>query len=395
MSTHNPSNKKSNSLQVARYFWQHAKAYPLYLTGAVLSIPFTVLVSGILPALIIADVLSKLSQHHYEAHSIWASFGPELSLYVGLLFLGIAVWRIVDMFMWRLEMSIQQDIAEEVFRHMLGRSADFHANNFGGSLVSRTNKLLGGYVRVADTALYSTYPMLASIVLSIAILLSRAPLFAAILATFAVIYIAIAFAISRPVRELSTKFATAESAQTGLLADAISNVMTIKSFARSTFENQRFHAATHETRQRLSAFARMHQRQMGTLGVLNRTISGAALVSAVVAVMLFKANIGTVFLILSYTSTIVDQLFQFSNNGLRNYSRAFGDAGDMVATLAEPQEIQDPTQPEAPRINRGAILFEDVTFTHDGANDAIFEKLRLSIKPGEKIGLIGHSGSGK
>ena len=38
------------------------------------------------------------------------------------------------------------------------RSADFHANNFSGSLVSQNNKLMGGYVRVADTTIFQSYP---------------------------------------------------------------------------------------------------------------------------------------------------------------------------------------------------------------------------------------------
>jgi ATP-binding cassette subfamily B protein len=41
------------------------------------------------------------------------------------------------------------------------------------------------------------------------------------------------------------------------------------------------------------------------------------------------------------------------------------------------------------------VTFKDVTFTHDGADDALFQDFNLSIAPGEKVGLVGHSGSGK
>jgi ATP-binding cassette subfamily B protein len=102
-----------------------------------------------------------------------------------------------------------------------------------------------------------------------------------------------------------------------------------------------------------------------------------------------------VFLILSYTSTIVEQLFQFSNNSIRTYNRAIGDATEMVKILAEEATIQDCSDPEESRMHRGAIRFKDVSFTHNGASKAIFNDLNLSIKPGEKVGLVGHSGSGK
>ena len=46
-------------------------------------------------------------------------------------------------------------------------------------------------------------------------------------------------------------------------------------------------------------------------------------------------------------------------------------------------------------MHHGAVEFRDVTFTHNGADDALFNSFNLSIKPGEKVGLVGHSGSGK
>jgi ATP-binding cassette subfamily B protein len=100
-------------------------------------------------------------------------------------------------------------------------------------------------------------------------------------------------------------------------------------------------------------------------------------------------------LILSYTSSIVDQLFAFGNNSLRNYSRAFGDAVDMVDIVQEVPKILDPAKPEKVHMERGQVDFNRVTFTHDGADDALFDNFSIRIKPGEKVGLVGHSGSGK
>jgi len=179
------------------------------------------------------------------------------------------------------------------------------------------------------------------------------------------------------------------------LADAISNAMAIKSFARTKYEEQRFAKVTDETHRLLRNFARAHQRQMNIFGVMNRTISSLALVIAIVAVMKFKADIATVFLIFSYTATTVEQLFNFSNNSLRNYSRVVGDTSEIVGILAQDAEVQDPKLPETSKMSRGAIEFKDVTFTHNGVDSPIFEKLNLRIKPGEKVGLVGHSGSGK
>lgn len=380
---------------VITFYWRQARKYPKLLAGICATVPVSILVNNYLPALILADVLARLSEHRFDGHGVFGSFGTPLLLYFAVLITGILCWRIVDYFAWRLEWNVQQKMAEKVFAHMLDESADFHANRFGGSLVSQTNKLLGGYIRTADTTIFQVYPLFIGIIIVSVILLPRAPLYVLvlILATFA--YLAFALWISRPVRRLATKFASAESKQTGYLADAITNVMVIKSFARKQYEKQRFHKATSETKQRLQDFSRLHRIQMNGLGVLSRTMSSLALVVAVVSVMLFDANIATVFLIFSYTSTIVDSLFQFSNNSLRNYSRAFGDAKDMVDILAQEPVVLDPKQPEALSIKDGSITFDHVHFTHTDADDALFSDLSLNIASGEKVGLVGHSGSGK
>jgi ATP-binding cassette subfamily B protein len=381
--------------KTANYYWRHAYKYPRLVWGALLSIPLTVLINNYLPTLIVASVLSSLSQHHFHGHDVWRSYGLALSAYLFLNLTGITTWRLVDRFMWRLEANVQRDMAEEVFSHLIEESADFHANNFTGSLVSQTSKLLSGYIRVADTTVFQVYPMISGLFIVSVILFLRSPLFVALLLGFAFIYLISSLLISRPVQRKSKSLAAAESKQTGFLADAVTNVMAVKSFGHSRYERQRFSKITQNTEDKFFLFAGALGRQLNALGFLSRLISSLALIMAVVSVLIFKANIGTVFLILSYTSSIVEQLFQFSNSSLRNYNRAFGDASDMVDILAEKAVIQDPVKPEKLATSKGAIVFENVKFTHAGADDAIFEKLNLKLKPGEKIGLVGHSGSGK
>ena len=395
MHTQDVKQQKFDARTVVRFYWRHAKKYKSAVVGLAIALPLTILMNVYLPSLILADVLGKLGQHHFVAGRTWQGFGPEIVGFALLLAAGIGAWRIVDKFVWRLEQNVQRDIAQEIFAHMLRRSADFHANHFSGSLVSQANKLIAGYGRMADTTIFQTGQLVVGIAIATTILAFRAPLFAAALAVLATAYVVGALRASRSVRHLSSIHASYESKQTGFLADAITNAMAIKSFARTGYEEKRFARVTEETRQQLRRFARAHQRQMNTLGLMNRTISTTSLIIAIVAVMLFDANIATVFLIFNYTSIIIGQLFEFSNTGLRNYNRAIGDASEMALVLTEEAEVQDPVPPEASRMHRGFIEFKNVTFTHTGAQDAIFAGLSLRIEPGEKIGLVGHSGSGK
>ena len=386
---------KNTFKKTAIFYVLKAWQSPSRCIGVLLAVPLTVLLGSYIPPLIIASVLSKLSTGNYVPADIWPVFGPQLVGYVLLLLAGIAAWRLVDFFAWRLEAKVQQSIAQQVFNHLMQQTLDFHSNRFSGSLVSQSNKLLGGYIRVSDTTIFQTYPLLVGLIFTNIILAGSAPLFVIVLDIFAVLFLYTAFRVAKPVVAASRKFATTESRQTGYLADAIANVATVKSYARIGYENRRFKAMTDATQKDLRSFARVHQKQMNRLGFLSRAISGAALTLAVVAVVVFKADLGVMFLILTYTTRIVEGLFDFSNSGLRNYARALGDAADMVTILNEPPAIMDPIKPTDGKIADGSINFKAVTFTHAGATKPLFKKLNLNIKQGEKVGLVGHSGSGK
>lgn len=380
---------------IIRYYWRHMWRYRARTIGWLIAVPITIFSGRFLSSLIIATALDRLTRHQFTTATAVSDFGPLVGWYAGALLLSLIGWRVVDFCMWHLEQNISQNIAEEVFDHLQSRSLDFHANHFGGSMVSQTNKLLGGYVRVQDTTIYSVYPMLAGFFMAIAILLPRAPWFTVGLIGFIVIYLTVAFLLAKPINKYLTRFAAAESKQTGLLADAITNASVIKSFANFRYEKRRFHDGTENTKSHLRSFATIQQKQITALGGMDRLIAIFAFIMAIVAVVRFDANIATVFLVLTYANLIGDQLFQFSNNGMRTYNRAIGDAKEMLTILTEEQEIKDPPKPEKLSMRHGEIVFDNITFTHNGARDAIFEGFSAIIKPGEKVGLVGHSGSGK
>lgn len=384
---------------VFAYYWSHLKSYPPLLSGALISLPLATLLNTYLPALVLASVLSRLSKHQYQDHQVWDSFRVPIIEYAASLLAGLLLWRVVDFFVWQLEAKMNKAIAEEVLDHMLKESADFHANHFTGSLVSQTNKLMGAYGRAADTTLFQVYPLIAGIVITVIILAPRAPLFVVLLLLVSAAFIYLSLRISRPVRRLSARHAAAESRQTGYLADAITNIIAIKSFSHHKYEMQRFRKATAESVRTLLSFARAHKIQMNYLGSLSRVMSIFALVMAIVSVLVFNINIATVFLIFSYTSSIADGLFSFGNSALRNYNRSIGDGYDMVEILSHQPAVLDPAEPEEPRISTGEIEFKDVAFDHENdsadKNSSLFYKFNLRIAPGEKIGLVGHSGGGK
>jgi ATP-binding cassette, subfamily B, bacterial len=383
---------------IVRFYVREQLRYPVLLLGMVLTHPFAILFLRFLPTLIVADILRRLSEQDFTKGDLWGSFGPDLLLAIGLETLGsIVIWRFVIYFNWKLEGYVKRNIYRRVFDHLMQLSSSFHANRFGGSLVSQTSKLTGAYVRFTDTTLFHVFGLLWSLVFTSVLLVGKAPLFVALLILFTIVYMTSAVLVTRRIRTLNGQEADAENDQTGHLADSVTNVMAVKSFAAADTEKNRYGIASEKTRLATVKLMWATLRREVLFGSISSVINAAALVLAAASVVMFEADIATVFLVVAYTGDVLQRLWEFSTQSLRQYNRTFGDARAMIEILAIEPGIKDPAKPQKTRINKGAIHFDNMSFTHPDsrAGETLFAGLNLDIKPSEKIGLVGRSGSGK
>jgi ATP-binding cassette subfamily B protein len=387
--------KHYNTRQTVSLFWRHVTSYPQLLWPIFLTVPATVLLGDFLMPYITSEILGRLSSGNYDHHNLWASFSPQLLLYAGAsIASGVIGWRVTLWLLWNLELNVARDLSQRVFGHLMNLSANFHSNHFGGSLVSQANKLTGAYVRMADSTVFSLMSLVVTIIATIVILAPRAPLYVGILILAATLYIIGAVVFSREVRNANADESAVQSRQTGYLADSITNVFAVKTFAAAASERQRFWEIGTQVRQAGRRSMRATIVRENFASTITQSIGILALTIAVIGVGVLRADIATVFLMVSYTSSLGSRLWEFQGV-LRQYNRALGDASDMIKILQLTPDISDREQPEHSRISRGKIVFKNTTFTHGEADEPLFRGLNLQIKPGEKIGLVGRSGSGK
>lgn len=384
----------STTKKTLQLFLSHALRYKLYVVGILLWMPFLIVLNQVIPPIIGADILDKLSAGDFVAGDVWASFGKILVIYSVLILLTNTIgWRVIIYWVWSLEIKTSRDLIERVFDHLTKLDMEFHNNSFGGSLVSRSNKMIGSYIRLADTFIFQMYGLVIIFISMGVVLWPVAPQFVVAFYFISVIYILAAIVITRRVRTLSSIEATKQNKTTGYLADMITNVMAVKSFSAQKYENKRFHKATGEAVKASNTlkWAQLHRENI--FGLITSIITLAALIIAVFSVVVYNAEIGTVFLILSLTSNLTMRLWEFSSSTLRNINRAFGDAEEAVEMLNRKPEILDPETPKPMPLDNGTIDLAKMGFSHDKNN--LFSNFNLSISRGQKIGLIGHSGSGK
>ncbi len=376
--------------------WRYTRRYlPDFLIGsfgAVLGVIF----QNMVPPLIVARVFSKL-QSAYAAHQTleFSSFLPYFIWFSVSMLLGAIIWRIQSYFIWQLETKVQRDIMNDIYDHVQSQSQRFHADRFGGALVSQANKFSGAYERLTDDLIWNIIPSLTTVIVAIGVLLFVSYQYALVLLVIVVVYLSVMTRRVAKQLPFNTKVAELQSQQTAALADSITNMGTIRAFAREGYESKRFAHASDRLFKSNKILSVEVLKSEALSHIQTNVFEIIALLAGLIAVTTYGANASVLYLAISYTQNISNQLWQFSRL-VRNINRGLGDSVEMTEILGIEPEVKDPAENEKVRIARGEVRFEKVDFAYpENQEDALFEGLGLRVKPGEKVGLVGPSGGGK
>ncbi len=381
--------------QTIHLYWQHMRRRKLKLAAILGTSSIGMLADQFVAPLLVANAFDRLSAQPNPPESLWNTFGPTLLLYGGLLIITNIFWRVSLWILWSFEVEIKRELSERCFAFLTHQSYRFHTNRFGGALVSQTNKFVNSFERLFDEFAFSVWTNIVAFVATIIILLPRAPWYVVIFLAISVLYLILVFDRAKRKQVIDVREAAAESQQTAQLADAITNIQTIKTFAREPLEAKLFRQKTNNVAERSYDNRRVSVFNDAIFSSLNHGLNWLAFFFGIYMVTHSHAPIGTFYLITSYSLNLLQRLWMM-NRLTRNFTRGFGDAHDMTTLLQLEAEVQDTATPTELNAVRGDIRFEAVNFAYPEQPDSpLFSNFDLHIKPGEKVGLVGHSGSGK
>lgn len=379
---------------ILKFYFSHAWTYKWFVLGLLIWLPILQVLHNVIPSVLSANILDKLAEGNFTDGNIWEDFGAQLVAFALLtLFTGTLGWRIAIYLVWTLENNVLRDIHNKMFAKLASLDMDFHNNSFGGSLVSKTNKLVSSYVRIADTFVFDIIGLIVVLISSGVILWPKAPQFVIGLYLFTIFFIIISILLTKKIRILSSVEAEKQNDSTGSLADMVTNVLAVKSFSSDYLEIMRHGKKTSAVKDASDniKWAQLHRENIFSFTTISLT--AMAMVLAVLAVADYGASVGTVFLILTLTNQITVRLWDFSQRTLRNLNRALGDAQEGVKIIQKIESVRDTANPSHMLLESGTVSFNNVGFSHE--SEKLFNKFTLKIKSGEKLGLVGHSGSGK
>ncbi len=325
--------------------------------------------------------------------SVWTVLADPMRFFV-LLNIGILVFsRSSGAILVMTGPALRRRVRHGLYGYLQGHSQRYFMGNFAGSLSNRISEVSIGVNHSLWTVMFDFWPVAVALTVTLVLLAQVHTGLALVMGLWAIGYVVISYLLAMRCRTFAKKFAAARSAVSGKIVDAVSNVMNSKLFARDDHERGYLrHYLDHEVKAARRTFWFMERM---------RWFQFIATLSLQVAMIAYAVGLWMEGTISAGSFAMVASLLLLVINDIRNLSRRFleffeyvGNVSDGVSVIIRPHEITDPPDGGELKVTQGEIRFEDVHFAYAGGMD-IFRGLNVTIPPGQRVGLVGFSGSGK
>ncbi len=316
--------------------------------------------------------------------AVIAGLGVGLVVLRGLVILGII----------RITLRMMHDVTVEAFWRVQRFSTSWHASTFAGSTVRQVTRGTSALDLLNDTVIFAMVPALVALLGASALLGSRWPLMGVVVLSGATVYVTLAVGMTAWVSIAARLSNLWDTRLTGAISDAITCNAVVKSFGAEVSEDDRLG--------RVVAKWQRRTRRTWRNDTLNFTLQNVALLGLRLAIIgagiwlwwVGRATPGDVAAVLAMFFVIQGYL-QSIGQHVRNLQRSVNDMDELVQMSREPLGILDAPDAAPLVVEGGRIAFDAVRFTHGETSVPLFDGLNLVVAAGERIGLVGHSGSGK
>ena len=297
---------------------------------------------------------------------------------------------IVALYAWP---EFRKNIRESVFVYTQGHAHSYFANHFAGSLANKISELPRACEQIVDTFIMSFFATALAFCISLAVVFQVNVIFGIILISWVAVFIGITLLYLTKVNTPAEIHAESISTLNGRIVDSLGGMLAVRLFSRFRYELQYLgQYQQDEIRKSKKASWAIEELNIfrGALSFLFMIVMFAALVYGWNHQWV---SLGDFSLITITAFNLMGLIWHCAYN-ITHIVKEIGVAQAAFSLLNSAHSIQDHPQAKPLKVTRGEILFDHVTF-HYKRNSNIFENSTVKIEAGQKVGLVGFSGSGK
>ncbi len=336
-------------------------------------------------------LIAAVSNPKHLTTLAWAAWASLSAIYMLQYASRSFTFRIMNGFYSR----IMSRMVNEGFQRVQSFSTDWHASNFAGATVRRVSRAMWGYDSASDALLLMLAPTLivmCGLVVSFGLRWPMEGLFVAVVvALFAVYNVTLAIKYIRPANLASNAL---DSRIGGALADAIGGNPVVKSFGAEAREEARFDVTVQAWRKAVNnTWDRFNLVGMGQ-NLFVFTLQAGLTGLMVRAWSQHRA--GPEDVVFAITSFIVMAGYMRNFSDItRMLQKGLDDTQDVAAYMLTPPQLADVADPAPFQPDLGEIELRRVAFGYPHHTRRLYDDFSLLIRPGERVALVGPTGSGK
>ena len=373
-----------------RYLWHYIRIFKL-LVVSVLALNFLSQLCGQVYPLYLAKIYSTAAGE-VGTPDYWDKIvGFALAAFV--LGLGKVIFFDVTMFIAaRILPQVRTLVIRDSFDYVNRHSIAYFTQEMSGNISNKVTQLNTGVLDGFNEFMMST-SMVMYVLIAIGILSFMNVWFFAAMMLWLALIVLVSWKLGQKRSALSRETNRRQSLANGVIVDSLANYSEIKSFANFRFErlnlikHLRILRRAENVEQKAKAWIHLAQNLFAVVSMLGFMF---------LSIWIFRRGaIDTTGFIYanSLFAMIAGMVFQLTWV-YSNVMRSHGQLKSALDTLAVEPGLKDRPNAADLRAVKAEIEFDGVSFAYAGREN-LFENLNLTIKAGEKVGLVGHSGSGK
>ena len=278
-------------------------------------------------------------------------------------------------------------------RYLLGQSMSFFQDEFAGRV---SQKVMQTALAIRETVMKLTDVLVYVLVYfigAVALVGASDPRLTLPLILWLGAYLWISWHFVPKLRAISMEQADARAQMTGRIVDSYTNIQTIKLFAHTRREQD-------YARDAMDGFMGTVHRQMRLVTKLTVALqtANALLLAGIAGLAIYGWYATSISLgAIAVAIALVMRIRAMSEWVLWEIAGLFENIGtvqDGMNTIALPRTVNDRPDARPLAVSRGEIAFDGVAF-HYGREGGVIRDLTLTVRPGERIGIVGRSGAGK
>ena len=301
--------------------------------------------------------------------------------------------RIMDLLQMLLFTPIQRDMRIEVSHYVIKHSYKFFQNNLCGDIASRIISISNEISIILRTLLKGILGASMSLIIGMISGYLIHPYLGLILFIWIASCVYIGVFLSKTVFNHSGEFASAAAKFSGKITDTFNNINTVRSCASEFQELHYLKKYIYKLHDKYKILLKKILRNQLIVNLL----TGITIVFCIITLIhLCNRNVVTlgdfVFIIALVQALSID--VWWISNQIQELIQGLGTFTKNISIITLPHDINDHKDAKVLQVIDGDIEFKDVCFSYDNMK-AIFSNFNLKIKSGEKVGIVGLSGSGK